>query len=137
MNVRDLPTLNALLNLSSAILLLIGRAYIKRDQADRHKRFMLAAMVSSTLFLTSYLIYHGIVGSIPYPHYNWTRPLYFAILVPHIILAGIMVPFIIIALWFAFHRSFDKHKHLTVWVWPVWMFVSVSGIIVYLMLYHL
>jgi uncharacterized membrane protein YozB (DUF420 family) len=136
MTVKDLPTLNALLNLSSAILLLIGRVYIKRDKADQHKRYMLAATISSILFLTSYLIYHGIVGSVPYPYHNWTRPLYFAILIPHVILAGVMVPFIIIALWFAFHRRFDKHKRLTVWVWPVWIFVSVSGIIVYLMLYR-
>ena len=137
MNIHDLPTLNAILNFISAILLAVGRVYIARDQYEKHKGYMLAAMISSTLFLTSYCIYHAHVGSVPYPHHDWTRPLYFIILIPHVILAVLMVPFIIAALWFAFHRRFDKHKRLTIWVWPVWMFVSVSGIIVYLMLYHL
>lgn len=97
---------------------------------------MLSALITSILFLTSYLIYHYQVGSIPYPHHDWTRPLYFAILIPHIILAALMVPFIITIVWWAFRENFEKHRRLAKFVWPVWMFVSVSGIIVYLMLYH-
>ena len=73
----------------------------------------------------------------PYDKFDWTRPVYFAILIPHIILAALMVPFILAAVWFAFKGNFATHKRITVWVWPVWMFVSVSGIAVYWMLYHL
>ncbi len=98
---------------------------------------MLGALVSSGLFLTSYLIYHYEVGSVPYPHHDWTRPIYFAILIPHVILAAVMTPFIIAAVIYAFRNRFDKHKRITRWLWWVWMFVSVSGIVVYLMLYHL
>ena len=98
---------------------------------------MTAALASSTLFLISYLIYHYSAGSVPYPHHDWTRPLYFAILIPHGILATFMVPFILMAVRHAWQGRFDRHKRLTRWVWPVWMFVSVSGVAIYLMLYQL
>ena len=137
MTIKDLPTLNALLNLTSATLLFIGRMYIKNERPDKHKRYMIAALISSALFLISYSIYHSLVGNVPYMHHNWTRPIYFVILIPHVILAGLMVPFIIAAVWLAVRRNFDRHRRLTVRLWPVWMFVSLSGIIVYLMLYHL
>jgi putative membrane protein len=137
MTIRDLPTINALLNFISAILLFIGRFEIKHGRADLHKRIMLSAMVSSMLFLISYSIYHAVVGSVPYAHHNWTRPLYFTILIPHVILAGLMVPFIIMAIYYAFRQRFDRHKRIVRIIWPVWMFVSISGIAVYLMLYRL
>ena len=133
--MSNLPTLNAILNLVAAVLLLLGYIAIKKQQQDVHKRWMLGAMVSSALFLISYLIYHYNVGSVPYQHYDWTRIVYFVILIPHIILAAVMVPFILAAVYFAFRGRFDKHRKLTVWVWPVWMFVSVSGLVVYMMLY--
>jgi uncharacterized membrane protein YozB (DUF420 family) len=131
----DLPTLNAFLNGVSTLLLVFGYIQIRKLNREGHKRFMIAALVSSALFLTSYLIYHAQVGSTPYPHHDWTRPLYFAILIPHVILAAVMVPFILIAVWHAFRGRFDKHRRITRWVWPVWMFVSISGIVVYLMLH--
>ncbi len=137
MNVSDLPTVNAVLNSISTVLLLLGFIYIKKNQPSMHKRFMIGALVSSALFLTTYLYYHYQVGSVPYEKFDWTRPVYFAILIPHIILAALMVPFILAAVWFAFKGNFTTHKRITVWVWPVWMFVSVSGIAVYWMLYHL
>lgn len=130
-------TLNAVLNLISAILLTSGYINIKKRNVANHKRMMISALVSSALFLVSYLIYHYMVGSMPYPYHDWTRILYYIILAPHIILAALMVPFILAAVWFALKSQFDKHKKLVMWVWPVWMFVSVSGIIVYLMLYLL
>jgi uncharacterized membrane protein YozB (DUF420 family) len=136
-NTSDLPHLNALLNAVSAILLISGYISIKKNYPERHKSFMVAALVASLLFLISYLIYHNAVGSVPYPHHDWTRPLYFAILIPHIILAALMVPFIIAAVYYAFREKFDRHRRLVKWVWPVWMFVSLSGIAVYLMLYQL
>lgn len=137
MSVASLPTINALLNAVSTIYLLLGYIQIKRQHRENHQKFMIAALISSALFLISYLIYHYAVGSVPYPHHDWTRPVYFIILIPHIILAGMMVPFILAAVYFAWRKRFDKHTRLTRWVWPVWMFVSVSGIAVYVMLYRL
>jgi uncharacterized membrane protein YozB (DUF420 family) len=96
---------------------------------------MIGAIVSSAFFLISYLIYHYQVGSVPYPYYDWTRPIYFTILIPHVILAGVMVPFILRLLYLALKERFDKHQKLARFVWPVWMFVSISGIIIFFMLY--
>jgi uncharacterized membrane protein YozB (DUF420 family) len=134
--VEQLPTLNAILNGISALFLSFGYAAIKRGQPVRHKRLMIAALISSALFLTSYLIYHYHVPSKPYPYDDWTKYLYYTILIPHIILAGVQVPFILAAVWHALKGRFEKHKRLTRWVWPVWMFVSVSGVVIYLMLYQ-
>ena len=88
------------------------------------------------MFLTSYLIYHARVGSVPYPHHDWTRPVYFAVLVPHIVLAAAIVPFIVAAVIHALRGNFDRHTRITRLLWPAWMFVSLSGIAVYFMLYH-
>lgn len=137
MDATLLPTLNAFLNSLSALFLILGYLKIKRGDPIRHQRFMLAALVSSALFLTSYLIYHYLAGSVPYPHHDWTRTLYFIILLPHILLATIMVPFVLALVWHAWHSRFDRHRRLARWVWPVWIFVSASGVAVYLMLYHL
>jgi len=136
-NVSNLPTINAILNGISVILLTIGYVQIKRGNRMVHRKFMISAVISSAVFLTTYLTYHYYAGSVPYPHYDWTRPLYFIILIPHVILAAVMVPFILAALYFAFKSKFEKHKKIVRWVWPVWMFVSLSGIAVYLMLYKL
>ena len=137
MSATDLPTFNAAFNLLSTFFLVFGYVYIKKGIRETHKKFMLAALISSAIFLTSYLIYHAKVGSVPYPHQNWTKYFYFLILIPHIILAAVMVPAILIALWHALQNQFEKHKRLVRWVWPVWMYVSVSGVIIYLMLYRL
>ncbi len=137
MTVHDLPTLNALLNMTSAVLLFTGRVQIKRWHPERHRAIMIAAMISSLLFLTSYSIYHAHVGSVPYAHHDWTRPIYFTILIPHVFFAGVMLPFILLAIYYAFRKKFDRHRRVVRLVWPVWMFVSLSGIVVYLMLYRL
>jgi len=137
MNVSDLPTINAVLNGISAILLLLGYVNIKNGRQFPHKKYMLSAVFTSALFLITYSIYHYAVGSVPYGRYDWTRPVYFIILIPHVILAGLMVPFILAALYFAFRARFSAHRKIVRWLWPVWMFVSLSGIAVYLMLYHL
>lgn len=136
MNATELPHLNVALNALSAVLLTLGFIQIKRGHPNSHKKYMLAALVSSALFLIFYLIYHYNAGSVPYPRHDWTRPLYFAILIPHIILAALMVPFIVAAVLFALRSQFERHKRITRWLWPVWMFVSLSGIAVYLMLYQ-
>jgi len=137
MNIKDLPTLNALLNTLSAVLLIWGRNRIKNNHPGQHRVIMITALATSLLFLTSYLVYHYHVGSIPYPKHDWTRVLYFIILVPHVVLAGAMTPFILLAVGFALASKFTYHKRLVRWVWPVWIFVSVTGVIVYLMLYRL
>jgi uncharacterized membrane protein YozB (DUF420 family) len=133
----DLPTLNACLNSVSSVLLIYGFVLIRKGLREKHRRVMLSALGTSMLFLISYVVYHYSVGSIPYPYHDWTRPLYFTILIPHVILAVAMVPFIIAGLWWALTDRFDKHRKLMRYVWPVWMFVSVTGVTVYLMLYRL
>jgi putative membrane protein len=137
MILYNLPTLNAALNSLSAIFLVLGYIKIKNSDQETHKKFMIAALISSALFLTCYLIYHYNVGSVLYPYHDWTRVLYYLILIPHIILATVMTPFILIAVWFALSKRYEKHKRIVRWVWPVWMFVSLSGVTIYVMLYLL
>ena len=98
---------------------------------------MLTAVITSMIFLGSYLVYHFNIGAVKYPHDGWTKVLYLSILVPHIILAMLMGPFIAILLQRAWKEEFEQHKRLARWVWPIWLFVSVSGVIIYFMLYHL
>ena len=136
MTVADLVHLNAALNTASAVLLTFGYINIRRGRRDTHRRFMLGATVSSALFLLSYVVYHAEVGSVPYPYHDWTRPVYFAILIPHVVLAAVMTPFILLLLAHALRGRFERHRRLARVFWPVWMFVSVSGVTVYLMLYH-
>ncbi len=136
MEYSNLPTLNAFLNFLSSVFLVIGFIRIKNNDREGHKRFMLLALITSGLFLISYLIYHEKVGSVPYPYMDWTRPIYFVILIPHVILAAVMVPFIVMAVRYAWKENFLKHTNITRWLWWVWMFVSVSGVMIYLMLYR-
>jgi len=132
-----LPVINAGLNSISAIFLTLGLLAIRRRDKVTHRKWMLAALGGSALFLLSYVVYHANVGSVPYPHHDWTRLIYFAILLPHILLAALMTPFIIAGVVLASRGQFERHRKLMRWVWPVWMFVSVSGVVIYLMLYRL
>jgi putative membrane protein len=131
-------TLNALLNGASFVLLLIGWLRIRADRVNWHvhRNIMLGALAMSTAFLVSYLIYHGNVGSVAYPYQDWSRTVYFSILIPHVILASLLVPFILALVVRAFQQRFDEHRKLARWILPIWMFVSVSGVLVYLMLYR-
>lgn len=135
MSITDLPTLNALLNTITTVLLIAGRIKIKAGDKESHRRLMLSALATSALFLISYSIYHAAVGSVPYPFHDWTRPVYFSILAPHVILAALQVPFVIALVWFALKSNFERHRRLARFVWPVWIFVSISGVLIYLMLY--
>ena len=135
MSITDLPATNAILNGFCTIFLLLGFIYIKRGDIKTHQKCMVTALTLSALFLISYLIYHSQVGSVPYPHRDWTRPIYFAILIPHIILAAVNVPFIIALVWRAYKGEFNRHRRLARWIWPSWIFVSITGVIIYLMLY--
>ncbi|KAA3611201.1 MAG: DUF420 domain-containing protein [Calditrichaeota bacterium] len=137
MEIENLATLNALLNGIAAIMLSLGFISIRKANKVSHKKFMISALIISAMFLISYLFYHYNVGSVPYPYHDWTRPVYFGILIPHIIFAGINVPFILSLVYFAFKGKFVNHKKLARWVWPVWMYVSVTGVIIYFMNYIL
>lgn len=136
MTVHDLPTMNAVLNGVAACFLIAGWVAIKRN-ANRaaHRNLMIGALFSSALFLSCYLYYHARAGSVPYGGTGALRLVYFAILIPHIVLAGLMTPFILLAVWFAFQKRYHAHARITRWLWPVWMYVSVTGVLVYLMLY--
>ena len=131
------PALNATLNGTSALLLLIGRWFISRGQIAVHRAFMIAALVSSSAFLVSYLYYHAHVGSVRFQGHGWSRPVYFGILITHTILAALVVPMVIVTLSRALRDQFDRHRAIARWTFPVWMYVSVTGVIVYFMLYHL
>jgi len=130
------PVINASLNSASAILLLIGHSLIKRGRMAAHRAVMLSAVATSALFLSSYLYYHYHVGSVHFRGPGWSRPIYFSILISHTILAAVIVPLIIITLTRALRERFDRHAAIARWTYPLWMYVSVTGVIVYFMLYH-
>ncbi len=132
-----LPTVNATLNATSGLLLLTGYAFIKRRQIHAHRNCMLLAFASSTLFLTSYLIYHAHAGSKPFPGQGPVRALYFAILISHILLAIVILPMAITTLTRGLRGQYRRHVVVARRTFPLWMYVSVTGVIVYLMLYRL
>jgi len=131
------PVLDASLNGTSAVLLLVGRGLIKRGQMAAHRVVMITALVSSSLFLTSYLYYHWHVGSVHFQGQGWSRPVYFSILISHTILAAVIVPLIIITLSRALRERFDRHRVIARWTFPLWLYVSITGVVIYLMLYKL
>lgn len=137
LSVSDLPALNAFLNFTSAVLIATGYYFIRRRRIQAHRSCMVAAVIVSTAFLVSYLTYHYHAGSVPYAKHDWTRPLYYVILITHIILAVVIVPMVLRTVYLAYRRRFDKHARLARWTFPSWMYVSVTGVIVYLMLYQL
>lgn len=137
MSVTDLPALNATLNFISFLLLLTGYYFIRMKQWRTHRACMIAALVMSTLFLISYVIYHAQVGSVPFQKTGWIRTVYFAVLIPHVILAALMVPPVIITVSRGLSGRYDKHRRIARWTLPVWLYVSITGVIVYLMLYQI
>lgn len=137
MELRDLPTLNALLNTASAILLLWGFFFIRRRDIQAHRKVMLAAFSTSVLFLISYLTYHFQVGSVKFQKTGTIRTVYFAILISHTILAAAVAPMAVVTLYRAWKGNFERHRKLARLTLPVWLYVSVTGVIVYAMLYHL
>ena len=131
------PVIDASLNGASAILLVIARQMIKQGRMAIHRALMLTALVTSSLFLVSYLYYHAHVGSVRFQGQGWSRPVYFSILISHTILAVAVVPLVIITLSRALRERFDRHRVIARWTYPVWLYVSVTGVVVYVMLYHL
>lgn len=131
------PTLNAILNATSGIFLIAGYRFIRRKRIPQHKFCMLAAVTASILFFISYLYYHYHAGSKAFAGQGFIRTVYFVILLSHTILAVVNVPFVIITLTRALKEKFDHHARIARWTFPLWMYVSITGVIVYLMLYHL
>lgn len=132
-----LPSLNAGLNAASFLLLLSGYAFIRRRRVEAHRACMVAACGVSALFLASYLTYHFQVGSVHFTAQGWIRPVYFTILITHTVLAVAAVPLVLVALSRAWKKNFQAHRAIARVTLPVWLYVSVTGVAVYLMLYHL
>jgi uncharacterized membrane protein YozB (DUF420 family) len=130
------PVINASLNGACTILLLTGRWFISQRRIAAHRLTMITAVITSTLFLISYLYYHAHVGSVRFQGTGWSRPVYFTILISHVVLAAAIVPLVLITLTRALRERFDRHRAIARWTFPLWLYVSVTGVLVYFMLYH-
>jgi putative membrane protein len=137
MSLSDLPAVNAFLNGTSAILLTAGYVFIRKNKKEAHRNCMVAAFVTSVLFLTCYLIYHYHAGRTEFRNPQWFRPIYLAILISHTILAVAIVPMVLVTLNRAIKERFELHKKIARWTWPVWMYVSITGVVIYLLLYQI
>lgn len=137
MTVSDLPALNATLNATSAVLLTTGWILIRRGRIAQHRAVMIAAVCTSALFLISYLVYHAQVGSVPFTKQGPIRAVYFTILLTHTVLAAAIVPLVLVTLTRALRARYERHRRIARWTMPIWLYVSVTGVIVYLMLYQM
>jgi uncharacterized membrane protein YozB (DUF420 family) len=132
-----LPAVNACLNGLSTVFLTVGYVFIRRREMRRHRACMIAALVTSALFLTSYLVYHARVGSVPFPGQGSIRYVYFAILITHVVLAAIILPLALMTVSRAFARRFDRHRRIARVTLPLWLYVSVTGVVIYVMVYRM
>jgi putative membrane protein len=135
-DVSLLPTVNAVLNTISAVLLSVGFVFIRRRNVPVHRACMLGAFTVSVLFLVCYLVYHYYAGSRPFSGRGWIRPVYFILLISHILLAATIVPLALTTIYRGLSAQFDRHRRIARWTLPIWLYVSVTGVIVYLLLYH-
>jgi uncharacterized membrane protein YozB (DUF420 family) len=136
MSVHDLPAVNATLNGVAGVLLLIGFLLIRSRNIDLHRRFMIGAFMTSALFLVSYVVYHAQVGSVRFTRQGFVRPLYFTILVTHVTLAAAVLPLAIVTLTRGLKGRFQAHRTIARWTLPIWLYVSVTGVLVYVLLYQ-
>ncbi|HET8676871.1 MAG TPA: DUF420 domain-containing protein [Blastocatellia bacterium] len=136
MSLRMLPTLNAILNATSGILIIIGYVMIRRGKINAHRACMIGAVTASIIFLISYLIYHFNVGATRFAGTGWSRPFYFTVLVSHTILAVVLAPVVVVTLRRALKGDFKRHRKIARWTFPMWIYVSITGVLVYFMLYH-
>jgi len=137
MDVHALPTLNAALNATAASLLACGYAMIRRRRIALHRACMVGAFAASLLFLASYTVYHAQAGSKPFPGQGLARPIYFAILASHVTLAAVILPMAVMTLARALRAQYDRHRRLARWTLPIWIYVSVTGVVIYVMLYRM
>lgn len=140
MNIDQLipymPPFQAIMNTLAAALLAVGYVYIRQRRRVAHRNCMIATLAVSAIFLVSYLIYHARVGYMPFAGEGWIRPVYFSLLISHIVLAAIIVPLVIFTVWYAATGNFVKHPRVARWTLPIWLYSSVSGAIVYLLAFH-
>lgn len=131
-----LPHLNAFLNASCAVLLVSAYTLIRRGKKVGHHKLMISAFAVSLVFFASYLTYHARFGTTRFPHSGWIRAVYLSILLSHTLLAVAVVPLVVITLFFATRKRFSSHRRIARWTFPIWLYVSVTGIVVYVLLYH-
>ena len=136
MTVHDLPAVNATLNALSGVLLLTGYVLIRRRRIEQHRRVMIAAFITSSLFLVCYVIYHAQVGSVRLTRQGFVRPLYFTILITHVTLAALVLPLAIVTLSRGLGARYVQHRLIARWTLPIWLYVSVTGVLVYVLLYQ-
>jgi uncharacterized membrane protein YozB (DUF420 family) len=136
-SLSNLPTLNACLNATTFLLLLAGFYFIKQKNINAHKACMLSAMAVAVLFLTFYVIYHSQVGSVKFTQQGWIRPVYFTILISHTILAMAIIPLALTTMYRGLKNQLAKHVKIARWTLPIWLYISITGIVIYAMLYHL
>jgi putative membrane protein len=134
--IHDLPALNATLNAISGVLLAIGYLLIRARRIEQHRRCMIAAFIASSLFLVSYVVYHAQVGSVRFTRQGFVRPLYFTILITHVTLAAAVLPLAILTLSRGLQARYAKHRAIARWTLPIWLYVSVTGVLVYVLLYQ-
>jgi uncharacterized membrane protein YozB (DUF420 family) len=134
--LHDLPAINASLNATSCVLLLIGYALIRARRIAQHRACMLAALTTSALFLICYIVYHAQVGSVRFPRYGLVRPVYYTILITHVTLAVTVLPLAIITAARGLRGDYRRHKKIARWTFPIWLYVSVTGVLVYVLLYQ-
>jgi len=137
MSIADLPALNASLNALASVFLVVGYVLIRNRRRDAHKRCMLLALTTSALFLVSYVIYHANAGSVPFRGVGAIRLVYFGVLIPHVILAATILPLALLTAARGLRGDYGRHVRIARWTLPLWLYVSVTGVIVYLMLYRL
>ena len=135
-SVHDLPAVNASLNAVSGVLLLCGYTLMRLRRIDLHRKFMIAAFAVSSLFLICYLVYHAQVGSVPFPRQGFVRPLYFTILITHVVLAATVPPLAIVSMTRGLQGRYPQHRRIARWTFPIWLYVSVTGVLVYILLYQ-
>ena len=138
MTIQDLPIVNACLNALATVFLMLGFVYIKKGNKTAHRNCMISAFVTSAVFLTCYLIYHfstEVVTKFVEP--EWFRPIYLVLLITHVVLAVVILPLIFITLSRALKERFDQHRKIARWTWPLWMYVSITGVLIYLILYQI
>ena len=136
MTAEDLPAVNATLNAISGVLLVAGYFFIRARRVERHRQCMIAAFVSSTLFLITYLTYHAQVGSVRFTREGLVRPLYFSVLITHVALAAVVLPLAVVTLSRGLQARYRHHRAIARWTLPVWLYVSVTGVLVYVLLYQ-
>jgi putative membrane protein len=134
--VHDLPAVNAVLNAVSGVFLLVGYSLVRARRIEQHRVCMIAAFATSTLFLVCYVVYHAQVGSVPFTREGFVRPLYFAILITHVTLAAAVPPLAIVTLSRGLRGRFARHRAIARWTLPIWLYVSVTGVLVYVLLYQ-